>query len=473
MHASIAHKHRFSGAADRRRIACLRRAGASARWWSSWPGPGARPRRRRRSRRCGPVRLEARLDGAAVGFLQPGGPTLAQVAGLAALPRRRTLAARRAGRVGAPAPGAALALVLATTAGRRARLRLSPRARRRDRARRRARGGRRSRRLDRLPRAAAGALLRLRRALERRRAAGHDGRELRLGRALQRGEQGGRQGHDPAGRVPAARRRDLLPDPLAAVEPRLRRAGRQRRDEHVRPCRARAAAAGASRSRRRGWRCGSSPGPRPARALRALQRGHGPPAGAAGALGLRAVAADGPAQRAAAGRPGRRPRQAARRRRAGVGGRDPAALPPVRPRPRPRGLRGAARRLLPRQRPGGADLRQPDALRLVRAALLRCPRGGRAARRPRRSAGAVRLVRRRHRPGRLHDPEGGRVRLLRSGGRRRLPRRRRAHARAPPTTAGWRTSASTRRSTRATRPVAAAARCTTATRRSTTARCTG
>ena len=94
-------------------------------------------------------------------------------------------------------------------------------------------GGRRG--ADRLRRPRNRALLRLRRALRRRRPARPRRRELRLRRAVPAGGPRVRGRDDPAAGLPRARRCDLLPGPVAAVEPRLWRPHRPRRDVHVPP----------------------------------------------------------------------------------------------------------------------------------------------------------------------------------------------------------------------------------------------
>ena len=77
-------------------------------------------------------------------------------------------------------------------------------------------------------------------------------------------------------------RRDLLPDPLAALEPRLRRAGRQRRDQ---PLPARRAGAGASRPTAGRLDLRVFAGPRPADALRRFTAATGRQPATAGARG--------------------------------------------------------------------------------------------------------------------------------------------------------------------------------------------
>ena len=146
-----------------------------------------------------------------------------------------------------------------------------PRALRTDRARRRrrhpaarARGGtdrRGDRHRHRLRRPRRGALPGLRRALERRRSARERGRELRGRGAVPTRGAAHHLRLRPAPGLSPARRRHLLPDPLAAVHSGLRRAGRQRGDELVPPRRASARTAGASRRRRRRSACACSRAP--------------------------------------------------------------------------------------------------------------------------------------------------------------------------------------------------------------------
>src|SRR5215211_1338598 len=194
-------------------------------------------------------------------------------------------------------------------------------------------GGRCERRFDRLPGPARRALLRLRGAVERGGAAGHDGRKLRLRRTVQQREPDDRQGDDSAGWLPRKGRLHVLPGPVAALEPRLRRARCQRRDEPLQ-------AAGDSRRQLAHHRCGSAPRasrlrrPHPGARARPLYREHRSTAGPLGAVGLWTVAPDRTAQRAAARGAVRRPPEAAPGRCACVGGRDTVALPPLRPRSR-------------------------------------------------------------------------------------------------------------------------------------------
>ncbi len=256
--------------------------------------------------------------------------------------------------------------------------------------------------------------------------------------------------------LPPARRRHLLPDALAALDRRLRRAGRQHRDEPASGS-ARRRGPGASRSRRRGCGLRVFAGPRPADVLRRLT------ARGSGASRRRRrrwcfgpwyqpTGDDEQAILAACGG----------RDVPGVGRPDLHALPALR---RPRGSarrRARAARPLPPRGPRGDHLLQPDGLHEPQP---RTPRP-----RPRRAGAATSsggpYV---YRYSTLEGFLVGAVRLHRAPGRRLL--RRACCARRSPTatTAGWRTSASTRRSTPLRQRARRARRCTTSTRASTTA----
>ena len=90
----------------------------------------------------------------------------------------------------------------------------------------------------------------------------------------------------------------------------------------------------ARRGRRRPARPARLRRPAPGRRAAALHRGDRPPARPAGALGLRALVPDRPAERGPARRGGAHLPQDAQRGRAGVGRRDPDALPALRRAPR-------------------------------------------------------------------------------------------------------------------------------------------
>ena len=231
---------------------------------------------------------------------------------------------------------------------------------------------------------------------------------------------------------------DVLPGAVAALQPRLRRVDRRGRDQ---PLRHRRRALGGRRRR----------GPAPAARVRgteargcaaAVHGGGGPPARAAGAVDVRALVPDRPAQR----RPGRggagdHPRPAPCRR-PGLGGRDPDALPAVR---RPQGARGG--------RAGAHRLVPPRTAWRGSCTSTRC-----CARRIRRSSGAQRP-----RACCSADPAGRRSSTRRSSADRapRASPRSRSRSSTSPTprprastrgwstrrwtaapTAGWRTSAS-------------------------------
>ena len=84
-------------------------------------------------------------------------------------------------------------------------------------------------------RGAGRAVQRLRGALQRRRLPRPGRPQLRGRRALPRGGPRLSQGASPRRGGAGPRRRHLLPGAVAALEPRLRRAGRQRRDQPLRP----------------------------------------------------------------------------------------------------------------------------------------------------------------------------------------------------------------------------------------------
>ena len=139
-----------------------------------------------------------------------------------------------------------------------------------------------------------------------------------------------RQADDAAMGRPRPRRLDLLPGALDALQPRLRRAHRPRRDQPFPPRQRRAPTSGASTSTARASTSASSPGRRPAEALARFTRRHRSPARGRGALGLRTLVSDRPAERDPARRRGGVHPHAARRRRAGLRRRDADALPAVR-----------------------------------------------------------------------------------------------------------------------------------------------
>ena len=115
------------------------------------------------------------------------------------------------------------------------------------------------------------AAQRLRRALERGGPGGEAGRELRVRRPLRRARPRDRRGDRAAPWPQRPRRRHLLPGALAALEPRLRRAARQRRGEPLRPARRRgrweaaptrpSSRCACSPARGRRMRCAASPPP--------------------------------------------------------------------------------------------------------------------------------------------------------------------------------------------------------------------
>ena len=309
------------------------------------------------------------------------------------------------------------------------------------------------------------ALPGLRRALERGRPARQHGRELRRRRPLRdRRVPAASSALIPRWGFRAPRRRDLLPDPVAALDRRLRGAGRQPRDQLLPPRPApepwsvRLVAAPpdepARPARRRRASCELRffAGPRPADVLRRFTDRDRPPAEARGALGARPVGAGGRLERRAA----RADRRAAGGRRAGLGRPDLPPLPAVRrPARRTRG-RAGAHGGDPRPRARGDHLLQPDGLHRATTPSTR--------RRPA-SQGLLEHRGRRRLHLQLHriDALPGRpVRLHhrgRPGGvRARWSTRRSTTA----TTAGWRTSASTRRSTRCRRRRRRAPRFTTA-----------
>ena len=120
--------------------------------------------------------------------------------------------------------------------------------------------GRRPRHRHLLRRAARRAPPRLRRALERRRPARRRGRELRRRGSVPGDRAAVHLGLRAAARLSPARRRHLLPGPVAAVDARHRRAGHQRRDERLparqRPARRVVGGGGGADA----WACASWPG---------------------------------------------------------------------------------------------------------------------------------------------------------------------------------------------------------------------
>ena len=299
---------------------------------------------------------------------------------------------------------------------------------------------------DRLRRPAGRALPRLRRALERGRPAGQRRRELR-----RRGRLPGRRAADhrglrPAVGLPAARRRDLLPGSVAALDRRLRRPRRQHRDELL-PARQRRQ----RRLERRGdERTARQPGggapprravaadlrrPRPGRRAAPVHGRHRPPAPRRRAPGTSAPGFS---------RPGDERARSTTLQSADA----PVSVEPdLHPLPALRRSTSAERAeqrartaLVPLARAGDDHVLQPDDLHRLRGGL----RGSGPARGADRDAGgrSLRLPLQHRQP----VPRLA-ARLLER--RRRADVRRAARARRSPTatTAGWRTSASTRRST--------------------------
>ncbi|CAA9529621.1 MAG: GH31, partial [uncultured Solirubrobacteraceae bacterium] len=279
---------------------------------------------------------------------------------------------------------------------------------------------------DRLHRTRGRALPRLRRALERDRPARQRRRGVRGGGALPARGAAVHRGVRAAAGLPPARRRHVLPDPVAAVDRGVRVPARQRGDVDVPPRRRRllerrgaVEPPGVPRVRR----------PDAGQGARALHGAARAPAAGRGTVGARRVVA------ADAGRPvrGRGARRAAQGGCPDQRGRDVPALPAVRrPAPRPREGQGADEGD-PRPPRGGARVHEPHGLH--RPSALR--RGDVQHRRDRAPV-RVPLLHRRPvpgQPGRLHEP--GRPQLLRvaraRGDRGRLRRLdgglRRVHAR--------------------------------------------
>ena len=311
---------------------------------------------------------------------------------------------------------------------------------------------------------------------------------VRPGGALDGGEPGRAQGHQlrvrrslpgrrprPGGsdraRVGAARprRRHLLPGALDAVEPRLRRAGRQRRDA-ARFDLGAAAARGASMS-------AEAPqlelrvfaGPRPADALRRFTAATGRQPAAPAPWAFGPVVPDRPAEHRAAGRARRASwtRCAGPTRRCRRPRRRCTTCPAA--RTAARGLRGArARASSTRQGLAHAHLLQPDAVRVVPAASTTA-RGRRGAARSDGAGAAVHvhsLRRRRRGPAGFTVEPLAAVRLHRAAGARRSTAgcSSEARARRPRRLdGGLRRVHAARRRRR--RRHARRARCTTATRR--------
>ena len=259
---------------------------------------------------------------------------------------------------------------------------------------------------ERPPRAAQ----RLRRALERGGPGREAGRELRLRRPVRRARPRDRR-RDRAGlRSQGPRRRHLLPGAVAALEPRLRRAARQRRGEPLRPPAPRPLGGSRRRDRALAARvrrpaAGRCPAP--------LHRRHRPPAAAARAVGLRPVVPDRAAERDAARRGGGDRQEIPRRRRPRVGGGDPDALPALRRPSRTGGLRAGAHAAVPRGRPRAPLVLQPAPVHRLPARVRRGGCRRRAPARARWPSHHVPGLRRRRGRGRVHDRAARPVRLHR------------------------------------------------------------
>ena len=203
---------------------------------------------------------------------------------------------------------------------------------------------------------------------------------------------------------------------------------------------------GASRWTRPRWRCAFFAGPRPADALRRFTRATGRQPRAAGAVDLRAVVPDGPAEPGRARRGGGDDEGAARRGRAGVRRRDADALPAVRRPPRRPGLQRRAhegRSTRPGSRTSCTSTRR-SAPRTSRCGT-RPPTQGLLIREPTGAAAHLSRVRRRQRAGGLHQRAARRSSTSPRPARRPSTSASCARRSTAATTAGWRTSARARR----------------------------